>query len=208
MAAPRVEAAASTYNTHVQTIRCGVLLPTMNAWADGGGDLESLGRTVARVDRALADFEHPDMHRPHVWDLRNGPDVPALDHLPHQVIHNDANEHNVLVGDDGRVAGLIDFGDLCRAPRVCGLAVAAAYAKTALAVPERELLQLVAGYHEIAPLAPEELALLPDLIRTRLATSVAMAALQRAEQPDNDYLLISQQGVSALLDSGVLRAVR
>ena len=32
-------------------------------WADAGGDLASLGRTVARVDRALADFEHPAMHR-------------------------------------------------------------------------------------------------------------------------------------------------
>ena len=32
--------------------------------------------------------------------------------LPHQVIHNDANEHNVLVGEDGAVTGLIDFGDL------------------------------------------------------------------------------------------------
>ena len=126
--------------------------------------------------------------------------LPRLRELPAQAIHNDANEHNVLVGGDGRVSGLIDFGDLCRAPRVCGLAVACAYAMTALAVPEREVLPLVAGYHELAPLHPEELALLGDLIRTRLAVSIAMAALQRAEQPDNEYLLISQQGVSALLE--------
>ena len=126
--------------------------------------------------------------------------LPRLRELPAQAIHNDANEHNVLVGGDGRVSGLIDFGDLCRAPRVCGLAVACAYAMTALAVPEREVLPLVAGYHELAPLHPEELALLGDLIRTRLAVSIAMAALQRAEQPDNEYLLISQQGVTALLE--------
>ena len=42
-------------------------------WADAPGDLESLGRTVARVDRALATFEHPDMRRRHPWDLRNAP---------------------------------------------------------------------------------------------------------------------------------------
>jgi 4-aminobutyrate aminotransferase-like enzyme/Ser/Thr protein kinase RdoA (MazF antagonist) len=124
---------------------------------------------------------------------------PALRLLASQAIHNDANEHNILVGDDGRVGGLIDFGDVCRAPRACGLAVACAYAMTALAVPEREMLPIVAGYHEVAPLAPDELALLPDLIRTRLAMSVAMAARQRREQPDNDYLLISQDAVTVLL---------
>jgi 4-aminobutyrate aminotransferase-like enzyme/Ser/Thr protein kinase RdoA (MazF antagonist)/murein DD-endopeptidase MepM/ murein hydrolase activator NlpD len=125
---------------------------------------------------------------------------PALRALPAQAIHNDANEHNILVGDDGRVSGLIDFGDVCRAPRVCGLAVACAYGMTALTVPEREVLPLVAGYHEVAPLVPAELALLPDLVRTRLAMSVRMAELQRREQPGNDYLLISQTGVTRLLE--------
>ena len=125
--------------------------------------------------------------------------LPRLRALPAQAIHNDANEHNVLLGDDGRVCGLIDFGDLCRAPRACGLAVACAYAMALLPVPERQVLPLVAGYHEVAPLGPGELALLPDLIRTRLAMSIAMAVRQRRDQPDNDYLLISQESVPALL---------
>jgi 4-aminobutyrate aminotransferase-like enzyme len=180
--------------------------------------LASLGRTVARVDRALAGFDHPalDTRR---WNMLAAADVlpdapgdaavvlerfaaailPRLRALPAQAIHNDANEHNVLVGEDGEARGLIDFGDLCRAPRACGLAVACAYAMTTLPVPEREVVPLVAGYHEVAPLAPEELALLPDLIRVRLAMSMAMAARQRREQPDNDYLLISQRAVPALL---------
>jgi len=180
--------------------------------------LRSLGRAVAAVDAALAGFEHPGLERALRWDMLRAAELrgaapqadpvlerfagrvlPALRELPAQAIHNDANEHNVLVGDDGRVSGLIDFGDVCRGPRVCGLAVACAYAMTALDVPEREVLPLVAGYHEVAPLRPEELALLPGLVRTRLAVSVAMAALQRAEQPENEYLLISQQGVGGLL---------
>jgi 4-aminobutyrate aminotransferase-like enzyme/Ser/Thr protein kinase RdoA (MazF antagonist) len=180
--------------------------------------LASLGRAVAALDAALADFDHPALDRPLRWNMMRAGELgggdagagavlarfvdriePALRALPTQAIHNDANEHNVLVGDDGRVRGLIDFGDLCRAPRACGLAVACAYAMTALAVPEREVLPLVAGYHEVAPLTPEELLLLPDLIRTRLAMSVAMAARQRSEQPDNEYLLISQEGITALL---------
>ncbi len=180
--------------------------------------LASLGRTVARVDRALAGFEHPALPGRRRWnmvaagDLANdaGGDaaevlarftagvLPRLRRLPAQPIHNDANEHNVLV-DGGEVRGLIDFGDLCLAPRACGLAVACAYAMAALPVPERQIAALVAGYHEVAPLAPEELALLPDLIRTRLAMSIAMAARQRREQPGNDYLLVSQEAVAALL---------
>lgn len=143
--------------------------------------LASLGRAVARVDGALATFEHPALDRPLRWnmpragDLRPGaPELaapvlerfgaeilPRLQALPAQAIHNDANEHNVLVDERGEVTGLIDFGDVCRAPRACGLAVACAYAMTALPAPERQIAPLVAGYHEVAPLAPDELALLP-----------------------------------------------
>jgi 4-aminobutyrate aminotransferase-like enzyme/Ser/Thr protein kinase RdoA (MazF antagonist) len=192
-------------------------------WAELGehppAALASLGRTVARVDRALAGFDHPALPARRRWNMLAAGDLaddasgeaaavlarftaevlPRLRALPAQAIHNDANEHNVLVGDAGEVCGLIDFGDLCSAPRACGLAVACAYAAAALPVPEREILPLVAGYHEVAPLTPEELALLPDLIRTRLAMSVAMAVRQRREQPDNDSLLISQEAVPALL---------
>jgi Ser/Thr protein kinase RdoA (MazF antagonist) len=130
-------------------------------WADGGGDMASLGRVVARVDRALRDFTHPDMHRPHRWDLRRAAEfgiaLPEIDHLPQQVIHNDANEHNVLVGEDGRVTGLIDFGDVVFAPRVCGLAVAGAYAMQDQPDPARAVVPLVRGYHEVAPLSQAEL---------------------------------------------------
>lgn len=173
-------------------------------WADAGGDLASLGRTVARVDRALADFEHPKMRRHHRWDLRHagelGIDVPALEQLPHQVVHNDANEHNVLVGEDGAVAGLIDFGDVVWTARVCGLAVAGAYAMQGHADPARAVVPLVRGYHEVAPLREDELAVLFELMRVRLQLSVAMAAAQHAASPDNDYLLISQRGVTGALE--------
>ena len=194
--------------------------PWAHAAEPGTEALASLGRAVAALDAALAGFDHPALDRPLRWNMLRAGELrddaagiagavlarfaervePALRELPAQAIHNDANEHNVLVGDDGRVSGLIDFGDICRAPRACGLAVACAYAMTTLAVPEREVLPIVTGYHEVAPLAPEELSLLPDLVRTRLAMSVAMAARQRGEQPDNQYLLISQEGIAALLD--------
>ncbi len=97
-----------------------------------------------------------------------------------------------MLVDGDRVTGLLDFADLCRAPRICGLAVAAAYA---VAAGPRVLPHVVAGYHAVAPLTPAELALLPDLVRTRLALSVAMAGWQSARDPGNDYLLVSQDHV-------------
>ena len=154
-------------------------------WRDAGAPdparMAALGRAVAAVDAALADFEHPAMRRPLRWNLTAAPEAarwaplvdpalrpivvgvldrfaaavaPRLGALPHQVVHNDANELNVLVGADGGIAGLIDFGDLVWAPRVCGLAVAAAYAMQGEADPVRAVAPLVAGYDQIAPLAP------------------------------------------------------
>jgi 4-aminobutyrate aminotransferase-like enzyme/Ser/Thr protein kinase RdoA (MazF antagonist) len=182
-----------------RTVRLLTWLPG-RMWAERPGNMASLGRVVARVDRALASFEQ---RRDHPWELRHardfGIDVPDLDHLPHQVIHNDANEHNVLVGEDGLVTGLIDFGDVVHSARVCGLAIAAAYAMQNTADPARAVVPVVRGYHEVTPLREDELEVLFGLIRARLEMSVAMAITQHAAAPDNEYLLISQAGVREAL---------
>lgn len=194
-AVPRLAGPTQTYDGY--TVR---LLSWLEGepWAGTPGDMASLGRTVARVDRALASFTHPDMHRPHRWNLQNV--VDGLDHLPHQVIHNDANEHNVLVGPGGAVTGLIDFGDVVYSARVCGLAIAGAYAMQGQPDPARAVVPLVRGYHEVAPLSTDELAVLFELMVARLRMSVTMAEKQFAEQPDNHYLLVSQQGVTKVLE--------
>jgi 4-aminobutyrate aminotransferase-like enzyme/Ser/Thr protein kinase RdoA (MazF antagonist) len=200
-AVPRL--AGPTEHTGERTVRLLTWLEG-RPWADAPGDLADLGRTVARIDRALAGFEHPAMRRHHVWDLRNAPElgiaVPPVDHLPHQLIHNDANEHNVLVAEDGSVCGLIDFGDVVWSARVCGLAVAGAYAMQGRADPARAVVPVVRGYHEVAPLREDELAVLFELMLVRLRMSVALAARQHAAAPDNVYLLISQAGVSGTLE--------
>lgn len=116
-----------------------------------------------------------------------------LQGLPTQLIHNDANELNVIVGPAG--VGLIDFGDLVIAPRVVGLATAIAYAATRTPDPMRDCLPIVSGYHSVAPLTIEELRLLWPLVRMRLVMSVVNAAVQSAADPDNDYLVISQDRV-------------
>ncbi len=98
------------------------------------------------------------------------------------------------------MSGLIDFGDAVWSPRVAGLAVACAYAMLGEDEPVRAIVPVVAGYDAEWPLRPEELEVLFDLIRLRLAMSVVMAARQHADDPENDYLLVSQDGVWRTLE--------
>lgn len=200
-------------------------------WASAGGQavrLGALGRLVAQVDGALADFEHPAMDRPLRWNLVLAGEqaalleyvadaalrawaaavlerfdaavAPRLQELPWQLLHNDANDHNVLLASDGTPVGLIDFGDLACAPRVCGLAIACAYAMLGRTRPVAAAAHVVGGYHVEAPLGALELELLWDLIAARLAVSVCMAAWQSARDPENEYLLVSQADIAALVD--------
>lgn len=89
--------------------------------------LRDLGRRVGQIDRALAAFDHPAIHRDFHWDLANGLSVireyqpliadsemremvvaiadeferevaPTLPRLRKSAIHNDANDYNVIVG--------------------------------------------------------------------------------------------------------------
>ncbi|TNF60648.1 MAG: aminotransferase class III-fold pyridoxal phosphate-dependent enzyme [Rhodobacteraceae bacterium] len=121
---------------------------------------------------------------------------PALDTMPTQVIHNDVNDYNILVdgrmGEGLRVSGLIDLGDMCRSPRICDLAIAAAYVVLDHDHPERALGALVRGYHAVNPLRAGELDLLGPLLRMRLAVSVVNSTLMATEKPDDPYVTISQ----------------
>ena len=123
--------------------------------------------------------------------------LPGLRTLHSQVIHNDANENNIVV--DGEAISLIDFGDIVWAPRIVGLATAIAYAATTLDDPVIDVLPLLRGYHLAAPLTPQELDLLWPLVRMRLVMSVVNAAVQIAADPGNEYLLVSQDTVPRTL---------
>lgn len=124
--------------------------------------------------------------------------LPAMDKLDQQLIHNDANDNNIIVAGN-EVSALIDFGDVILAPRICGLAVACAYAMTDLEDPIASIVPIVRGYHQSSPLHEDELEFLFDAIVARVATSITMAAIQSAAQPDNDYLNISQEHFQKLI---------
>ncbi|WPC03306.1 aminotransferase class III-fold pyridoxal phosphate-dependent enzyme [Pseudomonas benzenivorans] len=183
----------------------------------------SLGRLLGELDLALQSFGHAGCRRAYDWDI--GRAEVHLDHLaaiddadkrgvvqailerfvqvvkpalagcPRQVIHNDANDYNVLLDEQGAVSGLLDFGDMVESWRINELAVACAYALIGADDPVATILALVEAYHEVNPLQPDEAELLFDLIKTRYAVSICMAARQIRETPDNPYLLVSQADV-------------
>jgi Ser/Thr protein kinase RdoA (MazF antagonist) len=109
------------------------------------------------------------------------------------VIHNDANDHNVLVADDRtRISGLLDLGDAIRSITVNELAVAATYAALGAADPVAVIAAVRAGFEGELPLAAVEASVLLDLVALRLCTSVSLSAHQSRLAPDDPYLTISE----------------
>ena len=180
----------------------------------------ALGRVMARLDKALADFSHPAQDHDLVWDLSRAHELrDRLDHigdadlrrltsdvleahaadwgpraaaLRRQVIHNDMNPHNILMDPaaDDRLAGIIDFGDMVAAPLVNELGVALSYQPTDGAHPLAAAGEVLAAYHAVFPLTDAEFAVLPGLIRTRMAATVATSHWLAFKRPENrDYLL-------------------
>ncbi len=113
--------------------------------------------------------------------------------LPSQVIHNDANDYNLLVDAAGEVSGLLDFGDIVESPRICNLAIAVAYLALHGEDPVDTMCAVTEGYHAESPLTEREISVIYPLVGARLAKSVCMSAAQRAEEPDNEYLSISEK---------------
>ncbi|MFO7913248.1 MAG: phosphotransferase, partial [Desulfotignum sp.] len=149
-----------------------------------------LGRSLARMDKALAGFSHPAVHRDFHWDLANAAGVvnqyishvtdthlrdliqqctrefenttrSLLQSLRKSVIHNDANDYNVLAGGgtdlyskNQSVTGIIDFGDMVYSHTVCDPAIAAAYAVLDMPDPLHTAAQVIKGWTRPRPCPP------------------------------------------------------
>src|SRR5262249_24800075 len=133
--------------------------------------------------------------------------APLLSTLRTNIVHNDANDHNVLVSradpDDPlrprHVTGTVDFGDLVDSYVVGEAAIAAAYAMLRKRDPGQAATHVVRGFHAVHPLADRELAVLYSLVCLRLCTSAVLSAHQRAQDPGNTYLSVSETAVWTLL---------
>ena len=194
--------------------------------------LLALGRALGELDRRLAGFDDPAVHREFRWDLMQAPAilaltgnisdsvgrelvrrrlrrfevevVPRLERLPFQVVHNDANDHNVLVcpaaGSRFQPCGLLDFGDMMWTPRVCEPAIAMSYAMLGPGVPVESGRAVLSGYLETLPLGAAEIEILPDLIEARLCVSVTISAYERRCDPNNAFVTVSEAPAWRILD--------
>lgn len=129
--------------------------------------------------------------------------LPLFPKLRQSVAYCDANDYNVLVSHDlenPQVPGVIDFGDAVFTHTINDLAIAAAYAAMHKPDPMAVICQLVKGYHRIFPMAEAEAEALFPLIGARLLISVTCSAMNLSENPDNEYLQISDRPAWDLLE--------
>ena len=130
---------------------------------------------------------------------------PTLEQLPRSAIHNDVNDYNILslgsLTGKPRITGVFDFGDMCMAPRVCELAIAAAYLVLDHEEPTEMLTSLVAAYYQEFALTAEELDLIWPLTKMRLAVSLVNSTMMAKENPDDAYVVISQQPAWRFLEN-------
>lgn len=181
---------------------------------------EDLGRFLGILDRTLAEFYHPALHRYLQWDLKNAADledylvdihdiekrrlvayflqqfktfvVPVFPRLRTGVIHNDANDYNILVSAAREgVQAIIDYGDMVHTYIICELAIAIAYAMQGQKEPLAVAARMVGSYHRVYELTEPEIEVLFHLVCTRLSTTLLMAAHHQALEPGNQYLSIS-----------------
>lgn len=197
--------------------------------------LLDLGQKLGQLDKALAGFDHSALHRDFYWDLAKAPNAieaykdliqddnvkacveylymqfkrvaqPYLGDLRQSIIHNDANDYNVLVGggsdlysQNQSVTGLIDYGDMVYSHTLNDLAIAIAYTVLGKAYPLDAALPIIKGYHAEYPLTELELKLLFPLVTLRLCASACIAAHQQSLRPNDAYLGVSQEPIRKIM---------
>ena len=189
-----------------------------------------LGKQLASIDKQLLNFENNAIKSRRLeWNLSNFELITHLSaqisdpskrklvdhyilqwrehvalqlpHLRHSIIHNDANDWNVLIQNNG--FGLIDLGDSSYTATICELAIACSYVLMDKKDPITWAAEMVKGYHSVYPLEREELNLLYYLIAGRLVTSVCKSAEQAKAQPGKEYIQISEKGAWNLLEKWI-----
>ncbi len=188
---------------------------------------KSLGNFVAELDVKLQSFnnltiksrqwewdiQYLHLNKKYIKDIPSAKDrsiinyffqqfeenvLPVLPELRKAIIHNDANEWNVLV-NNGKVTGIIDFGDLSYTPLINELAITIAYACLYVDNPLEMASTIIESYYNVLTLEEKEIAVLYYLIAARLCISTCNSAHSKKENPDNEYAFISEKPAWKLL---------
>jgi 4-aminobutyrate aminotransferase-like enzyme/Ser/Thr protein kinase RdoA (MazF antagonist) len=190
-----------------------------------------LAATHARVNLALRSFFHPAAGRELLWNIRNTPQLrPLLDsiddtgrrglvqrvvdtferevaprwpRLRGQIAHGDLTLGNVLLDENGRISGVVDFGDCGYTAQVGDFAIGLASLLRGRTSDDVFRVGRIAvdGYTSRLPLEPDELAVLGSLVAARLAMIVAISAWRVRRYPENAEYIQAEDGESwALLE--------
>ncbi len=174
--------------------------------------LRQTGMLAARLDLALREFSHPAACQQLAWDLVNAGQllpctstivdtgvrdlveqilrhfttvvVPKLTRLRAQVIHADLHFGNMHTGTakDSPISGIVDFGDMLKAPLVVEVCTALAEVATYYSEPLPAMASLLAGYESILPLQAGEYDVLQSCTMTRLAITYVIFSWRLADQ--------------------------
>jgi len=180
--------------------------------------LYELGSFLGRLRSAMNGFDHPAGHRDFPWDVANVDFIkehkhflnskkgivdnfinqyeqnvlPIVSKLRKVLIHNDGNDHNVLVNENGKINGIIDFGDMIYTFIACEPAVCMAYVALEKDDPLEAIAQVLKGFHEKFPLTHDELLSVIYLVCMRSCITVTMAAYRKKLFPDNKYISVTE----------------
>jgi 4-aminobutyrate aminotransferase-like enzyme/Ser/Thr protein kinase RdoA (MazF antagonist) len=182
----------------------------------------SLGEECGKLTQALQGFTHENASREEVWDVAQSlwttehrslfsdedsrtvcffqelfkRDFKAYSELRKSVVHGDPNDNNVIVSSElinPKVKAAIDYGDAIHTQIINDLAIATAYAIMDHPDPLNAALSVISGYHSTFKIQEEELPHLYSAIAMRLVITVTKSAIYKVEEPDNEYLLISEK---------------
>lgn len=176
-------------------------------------DLSGCNNYIIKSKQLKWDIQHFHLNKKYVKDLFDAQDrkvveyffqqfdemiLPVLPGLRKSIIHNDANDYNVVVKDN-EVCGIFDFGDMVYSPLINELAIAIAYSLLDKENPIEYASYILKAYHKVLPLETGEIDILYYLIASRLCTSASNSAYHTKQDPDNNYISLSEKSVLKLL---------